>query len=225
MRAAAAGAEARAAREPLVARLVGRPAFWIALVGGLFAWPIAWTVATPLPPPLPVIRAVPPFALVDQDGRPFGSAELAGHVWLASVVFTRCATVCPATTRVVARIQARTRNLEPVFHVVTFTADPAFDTPERLAAYARAARASPRMWTFVTGPIAEVRAAVVGGLRVSVDGAAGAGPGALSHGTTLLLVDGLGRIRASYDPVDADVVDRVVRDAGLLVNSEGGGRT
>ena len=40
----------------------------------------------------------------------------------------------------------------------------------------------------------------------------------ISHGTKLVLVDREGRIRAYYDPRDADAVDRIVRDAALLVN-------
>ena len=38
------------------------------------------------------------------------------------------------------------------------------------------------------------------------------------HGTHLVLVDGEGRIRGYYDPEDAGAVERVVRDAALLVN-------
>jgi hypothetical protein len=33
-----------------------------------------------------------------------------------------------------------------------------------------------------------------------------------------VLVDGAGRIRGYYDPEAADAVDRVVRDAALLLN-------
>ena len=73
------------------------------------------------------------------------------------------------------------------------------DDPSRLAAYAREHRASPRMWTFLTGPVDTVRDAV-------------------SRGTDLVLVDSQGRIRARYDPEDAGSVERVVRDAALLVN-------
>ncbi|HTN52557.1 MAG TPA: SCO family protein [Anaeromyxobacter sp.] len=203
----------------IAAAAVGRPLFWIALVAVLAAWPVAWALRVPVPPPAPVLGAVPRFELTDQDGRPFGSGDLAGRVWVASFVFTRCTTACPAITRQMARIQDRARNLEPALHLVSFSVDPAFDSPERLAAYARAARASPRMWTFLTGPAEAVRAAVVQGLRVSMG--SGAGPGGepdLSHGTHLVLVDGGGRIRGYYDSGAPGVVDQVVRDAALLIN-------
>jgi protein SCO1/2 len=200
-----------------VSAAVGRPLVWAAAIGLLAAWPIAWTLRTPLPPPPPVLGTIPPFELTGQDGRPFGSKDLAGRVWIASFLFTRCETVCPAVTRQMTRIQARTRNLEPALHLVSISVDPRHDTPARLAEYARGARASPRMWTFLTGPAERVQETVVRGLRVHM-GEDEAGGAEVSHGTHLVLVDGAARIRGYYDPDDPEAVDRVVRDAALLVN-------
>lgn len=198
---------------------VARPLVWALAIAFIAAWPIAWALRTPLPPRLPVLGTLPPFELTADDGRPFGSQELAGRVWVASFIFTRCETVCPAITRQMARIQGRTRNLEPAFHLVSITVDPEFDDPARLAAYARAHRASPRMWTFLSGPADAVREAVVRGLRISMDhDAERPGTEGILHGIQLVLVDGEGRIRGYYDPDDANTVDRVVRDAALLVN-------
>src|SRR5207245_9326785 len=89
----------------------------------------------------------------------------------------------------------------------------------RLAADARAHRASPRMWTFLTGPAADVRDAVTRGLRISMaKEAEHPGTEGISHGTHLVLVDGEGQIRAYYDPEEGTSVERAVRDAALLVN-------
>jgi len=206
--------------EAAAAALVGRRSFWVVLVLAIASWPAIWALRTPLPPPLPVLAAVPGFELTDQQGHRFGSEELAGRVWLASFIFTRCQTVCPAITSTMARIQGRTRNLAPAFRLVSFSVDPGFDTPGRLEAYARAHRASPRMWSFLTGPVEAVRSAVEQGLKVSMD--PGGGDAAeISHGTHLVLVDGRGRVRRYYDPGAPDVVDRVVRDVALVVNRGG----
>jgi protein SCO1/2 len=197
----------------------GRPLLWVAVIAALAAWPAVWALRTPVPPPAPVLGTLPAFQLTDQEGRPFGSRDLAGRVWVASFIFTRCETVCPAITRQMAQVQARTRNLEPALHLVSFSVDPEHDTPARLAAYARAHRASPRMWTFVTGPAAAVQETVEKGLRVSMGREDGdPSPAAISHGTHLVLVDGEARIRGYYDPDAPDAIDRVVRDAALLVN-------
>lgn len=202
------------------ARLVASPVFWIVCVTAIFSWTIAWSLRTPLPPPLPTLAELPRFELTDQEGRPFGSRELEGRVWVASFIFTRCPTVCPRVTARMARIQGRTRQLAPAFHLVSFSVDPGFDTPERLATYARAHRPSPRLWTFLTGPEPAVKAAVTGGMKIAMERQTGAGgrfEGVL-HGSHLVLVDGRGRVRGTYDSEDDAAVDRLVRDAGLLVN-------
>jgi protein SCO1/2 len=209
-----------AARVDAAARAAaGRPALWVVVLSALAAWPLIWSLRTPLPPTPPVLGTLPPFELVDESGRPFGSRELAGRVWVASFVFTRCATVCPRITGQVARIQERTRGLDPALHLVSFSVDPDYDTPARLAEYGRAHRANPRVWTFLTGSSASVRETVEKGLRVSVGkDPADPSPAGISHGTHLVLVDGTGRIRGYYDPESPHAVDRVVRDAALLAN-------
>lgn len=198
---------------------VGRPLVWAVVISLLAAWPVVWSVGTRVPPPPPVLGTLPAFQLTDQDGAAFGSSELEGRVWIASFIFTRCPIICPAVTEKMARIQGRTRNLEPALHLVSFSVDPEFDTPARLAAYAREHRASPRMWTFLTGPADAVRATVEQGLRIHVGRDPGEpSPAGISHGTHLVLVDGASRIRGYYDPNDPDALDRLVRDAALLVN-------
>jgi protein SCO1/2 len=209
-----------AARVDAAARAAaGRPLLWVLVLAALASWPLVWSVRTPVPPAPPVLGTIPAFALVDQGGRPFGSEDLAGRVWIASFVFTRCETVCPRITAQVARIQERTRDLEPALHLVSFSVDPEHDTPARLAEYARAHRANPRVWTFLTGSAAAVRETVERGLRVSVGSdPADPSPAGISHGTHLVLVDGARRIRGYYDPGSPEAVDRLVRDAALLAN-------
>ncbi len=211
---------AQARTQGIAGRLVAQPLFWIALVALIFSWPIVWSLRTPLPPPAPVLAILPRFELTDQSGRPFGTKDLEGRVWVASFIFTRCATICPNITAKMARIQGRTRQLEPVFHLVSFSVDPEYDTPERLAEYARLHRASPRMWTFLTGPDEAVKSTVVNGLKIAV-GKERSDDGrfeGIFHGSHLVLVDGKGQVRGYYDSDDEKVVDKVVRDVGLLVN-------
>ena len=206
--------------QELVSRLVARPTFWLALLAIPAAWPLIWSLKTPVPPRLPVLGTLPAFRLTDQAGHPFGSQDLEGRAWVASFIFTRCATICPNITARMARIQDRTRNLGAAFHLVSFSVDPEFDTPERLAAYARGHRASPRLWSFLTGPDAEVKEAVVNGLKIAV-GREKSDDGrfdGIFHGSHLVLVDQRGRVRGYYDSDDRDVVEQVVRDAGLLAN-------
>jgi protein SCO1/2 len=140
-------------------------------------------------------------------------------VWVAGFIFTRCPTICPAITARMAKIQHRARGIEPAFRLVSFSVDPAYDTPARLDAYARKAKASPRMWRFVTGELGAVKAVVENGLKIAIGTPAGDNDFAsLFHGTHFVLVDQQLRIRGYYDSSAPDVEDRLLHDATMLVN-------
>jgi protein SCO1/2 len=203
--------------------LFGSPFFWLALVALGLSVPLLTRVLAPPAPPLPVLGTLPAFSLTDQEGRPFGSTELRGRVWLAGFIFTRCPTICPAITGTMGRIQHRARSLEPAFRLVSFSVDPGYDTPPRLTEYAARHKASPRMWSFLTGGNEAVKQTVVEGLKIAMGDAPGpeeaaSGFANVLHGTHFVLVDQEGRIRGYYDSSKPDVVDLVLHDAAMLIN-------
>jgi len=203
-----------------LAALVARPGFWVALVLLGFLLPVLGQVRRTPPAPLPVLGQLPAFTLTDQDGRPFGAADLKGYVWVAGFIFTRCPTICPAITARMARIQRRARGIEQGFRLVSFSVDPSYDTPERLAAYARAHKASPRMWKMLTGSLAAVKGTVEEGLKIAMGNPVGEQDFAsLFHGTHFVLVDADLRIRGYYDSSDPQVEDRLLHDATMLINN------
>lgn len=198
---------------------VSRPAFWVVVVAVGMVMPIANQVRRPTPQPLPVLGTLPSFQLTDQDGRAFGSRELRGHVWVAGFIFTRCPTICPAITARMATIQRRARGIEHGFRLVSFSVDPAYDTPERLGAYARASNASPRMWKMLTGSLEGMRQTVVDGLKIAMGDPPGETDFAnVFHGTHFVLVDQNLRIRGYYDSSASDVEDSVLHDATMLID-------
>jgi protein SCO1/2 len=209
---AGAGLESRAAA------LSGRPAFWLVLIGLLASWPLVWSLRHPAPPPPPVLGQVPPFRLVDELGKPFGSEDLRGLVWVAGMVSSRCDGTCAAVAATMGRIQGRMRQLAPAFRLVAFTVAPGHDTPELLRGLARAHHANPRTWTFLGGSPDEVRRTLVDGLHAQPDPGPGTVPGELFHGPMLVLVDAQGQRRGAYDSASPASVDALVRDAALLIN-------
>src|SRR5579871_2374559 len=98
-----------------LAWLVGKPLFWALFVSLGLALPIAKTMTVKLPPPMPVLGKVPPFAFTDQYGKPFESTWLDGKVWVANFIFTRCPSICPVFTQKMFEIQHRSRNLGEAF--------------------------------------------------------------------------------------------------------------
>jgi protein SCO1 len=202
-----------------ISALVARPAFWVVFVALGLTIPVVNQMRRPAPEPLPVFGTLPAFQLTDQDGRSFGSKDLQGHVWAAGFIFTRCPTICPAIMTTMGKVQKRARGIEQGFRLVSFSVDPTFDSPEKLAAYARQHRVSPRMWKLLTGPLETVRETVVGSMKIAMtDAPPETDFASVFHGTHFVLVDQQSRIRGYYRSNDEDVVDRLLHDATMLVN-------
>ena len=79
---------------PSIARPSLQPWLWTVFLALVMALPVLRSAVPPPLPPPPVLGTVPDFRLVDQTGAPFGPARLAGRVWIADFVFTRCAGIC-----------------------------------------------------------------------------------------------------------------------------------
>jgi protein SCO1/2 len=92
----------------------------------------------------------------------------------------------------------------PGIRLVSITVDPEHDSPAVLAEYAGRYGADPARWLFLTGerPAIERLARESFHLAAGEGDAAGGGEPFL-HSTRLVLVDGEGRIRGTYDGTDA----------------------
>ena len=156
--------------------------------------------------------AVPEFQLTNQNGEPFGSAQLLGKVWVADFIFTTCRGPCPVISGRFAEVQ---KPLEKSgVHLVSFTVDPETDTPEVLREYATRLNARPGRWDFLTGAKEEVYALTQNGFKLPLlDDGGEQGP---AHATRAVLVDRKGTIRGYYDMLAPDVVAKLVADASKL---------
>jgi len=175
----------------------------------------------PADPQLADLGAVGAFSLVDERGEPFSDAALHGHVTFASFLFTRCDTICPVTTMKMARLQDKTFDARANIKLVSFSVDPAYDTPARLAEYAQRYQADPTRWRFVTGPVDAMRRLVEGPMMNSMvnEGVTASGAPAISHSGYFLLIDGNAHIRGAYDSNDIQRLDEMIRDARYLVRT------
>jgi len=117
-------------------------------------------------PPLPVIGRVEDFTLTNQDGKISTLADFTNHVWVADIIFTRCAGPCPRMTGQMKSLQ----NLLPPdsnARLVTLTTDPDFDTPTVLKKYAERFGADFNRWTFLAGTKKEIAALASDSLKLS----------------------------------------------------------
>ena len=171
---------------------------------------------------LPVISQLPDFALTDQQGRSVTLASLSGQVWIADIIFTRCAGPCPQMTKRMSQLQAVLPGQAPV-KLVTLTTDPAFDTPAVMKRYGERFGADFNRWLFLTGAKPQLQRLAVEGLKlVAVDKPAAeqTSPQDLFiHSTLFVIVDQQGRLRDVFDSTDPGSQKRVAREVKQLLRN------
>ncbi|MCC6764643.1 MAG: SCO family protein [Deltaproteobacteria bacterium] len=165
------------------------------------------------PKPPPVLGELPAFTLVDASGRPFGTPELAGTVWVASFFFTHCPSVCPLVMARMADLQRRfAEGGVADVRLVSITVDPERDTPEVLRAAEPRYGVDPARWTLLTGSRERLHALLVSGFKVPGLDTAALANGDIPHTTKVVLVDETGHVRGYYD-TDERGIDEVFHRA------------
>ena len=168
---------------------------------------------------LPVLQDVADFAFVDQNGKPLRREDLLGEVWVADFIFTRCAGPCPVMT---SRMSILQEEADPRLHLVSVTVDPEYDTTEVLARYAEQAQAEEGRWHFLTGEKKEIYDFSIDSHKLTIEPTER--ETAIIHSTRFVLIDRKGRVRGYYsgaDPTSLDDVERLKKDALLLLEEEG----
>jgi protein SCO1/2 len=161
---------------------------------------------------LPVYAQVPEFHLVDSFGHPFDGRLLAGKVWVADFIYTNCPGPCPRMTSQMHKIEKKFSGDDDV-HLVSFSVDPARDTPPVLDAYAKHFGGAGPQWSFLTGDpktihILAHNVFMVGDLINVMD-----------HSTKFMIVDRKGRIRGYYSTFDTDGINPIISDVNILRRS------
>lgn len=104
-------------------------------------------------PPPPVLAEVGPWTLQAHTEKAFGSETLRNKIWVANFIFTRCLMSCPRITQSQKELLREVEKFKALLGVefVSFSVDPAFDTPEVLRAYRAKNGIESERWTMVTG--------------------------------------------------------------------------
>lgn len=155
------------------------------------------------PQELPVLGDVPGFQLTAQTGADVSLNDLRGHVWVADFIFTTCPGPCPMMSSQMRQVQQATADV-PDVKLVSFTVDPAHDTPPVLAAYSKHFLAQPGRWYFLTGAQASLDHLGREGFHLN------AVDGSLEHSTRFVVVDRQARIRGYYSSTDDDFLKRLL---------------
>lgn len=166
--------------------------------------------------PISSYGALPEFQLTNQDGESFGSAQLHGKIWIASFIFTSCPGPCPIISSRMAELQKPLEKTD--VRLVSFTVDPATDTPPVLRAYADKLKAQTQRWAFLTGPAETLYDLSRNGFKLAVDeGGEATGP---VHSTRVVLVDRRGIIRGYHEITAPDGVTKLLADTSHLLREQ-----
>lgn len=151
---------------------------------------------------LPVLNQVADFALTNQDGQLTTLADLTNHVWIADIIFTRCAASCPVMSRQMQSLQGALPPDSPA-RLVSLTTDPDFDTPVILQRYGNHYGADFKRWIFLTGGKPQLAALAAGSLKLGASPVAPADQKSpvdlFIHSTIFVAVDKHARLRGIFE--------------------------
>jgi protein SCO1/2 len=160
---------------------------------------------------------VPAFQLVNQNGQPFGSAQLAGKIWIADFIYTTCPGPCPMISSRMSELQKPLGKSD--VHLVSFSVDPEKDTPQVLRGYAEKLQADPARWDFLTGLQSAIYKLSHDGFKLAVSDGSDE-RGIPVHSTRMVLVDRHGQIRGYYDATEPDAVTKLLADTNHLLREQ-----
>ncbi len=172
--------------------------------------------------PLPVFATLPHFSLTERSGAEVTLRELSGRPWVADFFFTRCTMVCPLLTEQMAKLRERLPGDLPLTSV-SISVDPEHDTPNILRDYAAGKGITDSAWLMLTGERGAVRSLVRDGFLLAVEDAPENVAMPILHSTRFALVDGEGRVRGYYSPLEEGDAElrRLIADARRLWREQG----
>lgn len=160
-------------------------------------------------------KKIVPFSYSDQNGKPFGTEELAGKVWIADFIFTKCKTVCSPMTNEMASLQKKIKEEGIQVEFVSFTVDPTIDSPKALKNYLLQFTDDESNWHALTGYTQEA-IEVFAREQFQTIVQKPTTSNQVIHGTNFYLIDQHGRIVNEYNYVDASYVKELMKDVKKL---------
>jgi len=154
--------------------------------------------------------------------------SLRGRVWVADVIFTRCAGPCLKMSRQMKELQQVLPQRSQV-KLVTLTTDPDFDTPPVLKTYAQRFGAEGNRWEFLTGTKKALTELEVGSLKLTAiekKPEERETPADLFiHSTIFVIIDKKGQLRGIFetsgDGIEPTEIREQILDATKRLEREG----
>jgi cytochrome oxidase Cu insertion factor (SCO1/SenC/PrrC family) len=159
------------------------------------------------------------FTFTERSGRKVTKADLLGHPWLISFIFTRCAGPCPKVSGRMSDLQRLLAGTD--VRLVTLTVDPDFDKPDVLNRYAQSFGADTNRWLYLTGDKEKTYRLINESFKMPVKELTGPDrePGyEVLHSVNILRVNEKGIVVAKYNALDDVDVARLEHDLAPYID-------
>ena len=170
-----------------------------------------------------VVHPLMTYKFTNELGQAVSLSDFRGTALAITFIFTRCPVpdYCPRLTKnfqETAEKLTALSNAPTNWHLLSFTIDPAWDTPRVLKAYAQRYKYDPAKWSFLTGPSDRVADLVrESGVTVEPSGSL------FNHNFRTLIVGTNGQLLASIPiggPISDSIVAELRKALGVSVNEQ-----
>jgi protein SCO1/2 len=159
---------------------------------------------------LPIIKLVPEFAFINQDGDTFTEKRLLDKITVLDFMFTNCPGPCPMMTHNMAGLYNDFTGVSEV-QFISVTVDPDNDSQETLKNYASLNGVNDQRWNFLFSGIDSIKKLKRDGFMLFADDLP------RGHAIKFVLIDAGGNIRQYYDGTDKASMKILRKDITLLV--------
>jgi protein SCO1 len=160
---------------------------------------------------LTVIKKVPAFSFITQDGLSFTEKSFHKKATVLDFIFTSCAGPCPIMTNNMTHLYEDYMNV-PEVQFVSVTVDPKIDNVNTLKEYAKANGVKDDRWQFLTSDIESIKDLKKSGFMLYADELP------RGHAIKFVLIDQNGQIRKYYDGTDKASMAVLRKDLNIIVN-------
>ena len=159
---------------------------------------------------LNIIKPVPKFSFLNQNGDTFTDNELIGKISIVDFMFTNCPGPCPIMSNNMNEIYKDYKDVDRV-QFISITVDPKNDNISKLKQYSDSYKVNDNRWQFLTSEINKIKDLKQNGFMLY------AGELPQAHAIKFILVDYNGNIRQYYDGTDKASMAVLRKDIQFLL--------
>ena len=161
------------------------------------------------------VSQIDSFSFVNQDGDSFGTEELTNSIWIADFIFTNCTSICKPMTSEMAALQQTLKEQNIPVEFISFTVDPAVDSPDILKSYVQDFTDDLSNWNLLTG-YSQEQIEIFAREQFQTIVQKPTSSNQVIHSSNFYLIDGKGNLVSEYNYIDSDYVDTILKDIKSL---------